>query len=820
MTEVFQGIRVLDFTQGMAGPLATMIFADYGAEIIRVEPRGGDPWWSHPAYLLWQRGKKSVELDLSTEDGLSKARALIGSADVLVETYRPGEMSAMGLGYDSAKEINPALVYVSISAFGQEGPYKNVKAYDAIVNAKTGRMRDQVGWQHLRPTFRAVNDTAYHTAMFTVQATVAALRVAWMTGKGQYVDTSLLHGVTAPNNPWRRFEGEQLPADLYPGEEDPGARLRGELVADRKETDPYSANPMALCVECKDGRWIMHAHPQLNLFRAWIDAIGLSWVWDEERFKGAPLRWSDDADRIAFNLTIVEHFKKKTAQEWMDIYIAHPDCAGEIMQTTQDALRHEQFVHNGHIVVIDDPRVGEIHMVGPLARMSDTPAATNRPAPFPGEHTAEVLSHIELRKDRTPSGGNPRKPLEGVVTLELASWLAAPFSGALLADLGARVIKLEQLSGDPFRAMMSNEHSIRCTQGKESLAIDLKTDTGKDVLRRLVKRADALMHNYRPGVPERLGLDYESLKAINPDLVYLYAGSYGSTGPHSQRAAFNPTMGAFAGNSVFQSGEGNIPIGDQSPDPISGSGVATGIMLGLAAKWNTGVAQYVETTMMNSIVYCNSDDAFYYDGKPPRRNPDKNQLGLEATYRLYRCQDDSWVVLAAMWDDEFESLCGVIDRKDLPEDPRFKSVAARYENREDLGGQLELVFEQKDADTWESVLTAADVGCVRADTSGHKRFLYEDPQPRSIDFMVPTETKLFAEYAENGKYYRHSPQANFSETKPASGLPYCALGEFSRAILAEIGFTQDEISKLVDDGVVVEWDGQPVSKTAKIKLAI
>src|ERR1700737_2997816 len=176
MTETFQGIRILDFTQGMAGSLATMIFADYGAEVIRIEPSAGDPWWSHPAYLLWQRGKQSIDLDLATDDGLRNARALIGSADVLVESYRPGEMSAMGLGYDATTEINPALVYVSISAFGQEGPYNHLRPYDAIVNAKSGRMRDQVGWQHLRPTFRAVNDTSYHTAMFTVQATVAALR--------------------------------------------------------------------------------------------------------------------------------------------------------------------------------------------------------------------------------------------------------------------------------------------------------------------------------------------------------------------------------------------------------------------------------------------------------------------------------------------------------------------------------------------------------------------------------------------------------------------------------------------------------------------
>src|SRR5581483_11775912 len=159
----------------------------------------------------------------------------------------------------------------------------------------------------------------------------------------------------------------------------------------------------------------------------------------------------------------------------------------------------------------------------------------------------------------------------------------------------------------------------------------------------------------RPGVPERLKIDYATLKAIKPDLVYVYASAYGSVGPDRYRAAFNPTMGAFSGNSVFQSGEGNIPKGDQSPDPIAGSGVATGVMLGLAARVLTGKGQYVETSMMNSNIYCNSDDAFDYAGKPPRRVPEKAQLGLEATYRLYEAAR-GWVFLAVQFDAEFSAF--------------------------------------------------------------------------------------------------------------------------------------------------------------------
>ena len=245
----------------------------------------------------------------------------------------------------------------------------------------------------------------------------------------------------------------------------------------------------------------------------------------------------------------------------------------------------------------------------------------SRPAPLPGQHTAEVLTGPTACPAKDPADGwQPKRPLEGLTMLELATWLAAPFSGALLADLGMRVIKVEPLSGDPFRSMLTNENMIRAFQGKENVALNLKTEEGQAIFHETGgtrRRRHAQLPARR--APARIGADYETLRKIKPDLVYVYAGSYGSKGPDAMRAAFNPTMGAFSGNSLFQSGEGNLPKGDQSPDPMAGSGVATGIMLGLAARLLTGKGQYIETSMMNSNVYANSEDAFDYAGKPERR---------------------------------------------------------------------------------------------------------------------------------------------------------------------------------------------------------
>jgi crotonobetainyl-CoA:carnitine CoA-transferase CaiB-like acyl-CoA transferase len=802
--QALEGIRVIDATQGMAGALTTMILADFGAEVIRVEPGEGDPGWGDPAYLLWNRGKKSIFLDPAAPGGRAHAEALVAGADVVLELYRPGAGEVLGLGYDRARTLNPALVFASLSAFGTRGPYRDLPACDGIVNARSGRMRDQVGHYAGRPVYRAVNDTSYHTAMFMIQGILSALRVAWLTGRGQRIESSLLHGVTAPNNPWRRFEGQELPPDVYRGFAPSPGVLRGELVPDRREADPYHAIPSQLCTECKDGRWIMHAHLQAGLFRKWIETIGFSWIWDDPRYQGAPSSYPADEHRIELNLMILDRMREKTAAEWLELYVANPDCCGEIMESTQEALAHPQFLHNGHLIEIDDPRVGPMKQVGPFVLMAATPAQVGRPAPFPGQHTAEVLAspRPRVRPQLPPGAPAPRAPLEGIVVLELASWLAAPFSGALLADLGARVIKVEQLAGDPFRAMPNNENHIRAMQGKESIAVDLKSPEGGEILHRLVARADILMHNYRPGVPERLGMDYETLRQVKPDLVYLYAASYGSTGPHSRRAAFNPTMGALSGNSVFQSGEGNNPIGDQSPDPISGSGVATAMLLGLAARLHTGQGQYLETTMMNSVVYCNSDDAFGYEGKPARHVPDRLQLGLEATYRLYQADGGGWVFLAARTDAEFFRCCALAGASDIAADPRYASMRLRYENRAALGDALAAVFSRDTAPNWEAVLTAGGVGCVQADRSGHRRFLHEDPHAQQTGFMVPTAHPMFASLSPEGKYWRHSPVVEFADTPCAPGGAYVAAGQHTESVLAELGFSADDIDRLAEADIV------------------
>jgi crotonobetainyl-CoA:carnitine CoA-transferase CaiB-like acyl-CoA transferase len=235
-------------------------------------------------------------------------------------------------------------------------------------------------------------------------------------------------------------------------------------------------------------------------------------------------------------------------------------------------------------------------------------------------------------------------------------------------------------------------------------------------------------------------------------------------------------------------------------------------MLGLAARLLTGKGQYVETSMMNSNVYCNSDDAFDYAGKPARRVPGKDQLGLEATYRLYEAAQ-GWVFLAAQFDDEFAALCRVIGREDLLGDSRYVNWAARIRHRHELGAELEGVFRARNAAEWEALLSAADIGCVRADGSGHVRFLHEDPHTQAIGFMTPTRSRVFVDQAPEGKYWRHAPLVKFSETPCEAGKPYEGLGSHTRCVLQELGYDNATINRLEADKVIGlgDYDESPAA---------
>ena len=807
MAQVFDGITVLDFTRGMPGGIATMVMSDFGAEVIKVEAPGGEKFRDWPGAIQWNRGKKSVILDLKTPEGREKAQKLARLSDVVVESFRPGVTRRLCIDYASLGANHPELVYASLTGFGPEGPYANYKGYDAVVAAKSGRMMMFAG-QNPRegPNYVVVQGACHSAATALIRGITTALYLREKTGRGQMVETSMLKTITTYDHvSW----------------------IHGQMIAKDPETHPPDprvgigrGNPTGyLPARTKDGRWIQLGNIVERLFRSMMHSLELNFIYEDPRYKTAPFLAEEHV--ASLERMMLEKIQGKTLDEWMDMFVGEAgDVAAEPYMTSEEALDHPQILHNGHARSMHHPRVGEMRQLGPMVNMTETPGSPKGPAPEPGQHTDEVLERLEtVSKHPTKSARHPmpKTALEGVTLLDLGTVINGPLGCALVAELGARVIRIEAPDGDWGRQGIQGLSVQRTMAGSEGVCLNLKTPEGQEIMHKLVAKADLLLHSMRPGAPERTGIGYEQLAKINPDLVYLYAGGYGSTGPYSHRPSMAPIAGAVSGGGVAQMGRDSFPpqgqqmtvdeiiavakklkrANDGTADHNTAMVNAVGLVLGLFARERTGKAQYVESTMIAANAYANADDFYWHQGKLPRRLPDRDGYGLDALYRLYRARS-GWVFLACPFEEEWEALCRTIERPDLLEDPRFATREARKNNDDALIEELTQVFASREPLDWEKLLTDADVACVKAEDRGMYYFFNEDRHVRENGFLSQVEA------TRHGEFWRYTPVVGFSGTAGKAG-PAPLKGEHTRPVLKELGYTDDQIRDFKERGVV-DWE--------------
>ena len=307
MAQVFDGITVLDFTSGRAGGVATMVISDFGAEVIKVEPPGGEKFRRSPGSIQWNRGKKSIVLDLKTQDGRDSARELAQISDVVVENFRPGVTRRLGIDYDTLRASHPELVYATLTSFGPQGPYANYKGYDAVVAAKSGRMMMFAGQNPSEgPNYVVVQGVCHAAATALIRGITAALYVREKTGLGQRVETSMLKAVTTYDHvSW----------------------IHGQMVETQPDTSPPGAsvgtgrpNPTGyLPARTKDGHWIQLGNVVERLFRSMVHWLDMDFIYEDPRFETAP--FLDQESVAALERIMLGKVQEKTLQEWMTIFL-------------------------------------------------------------------------------------------------------------------------------------------------------------------------------------------------------------------------------------------------------------------------------------------------------------------------------------------------------------------------------------------------------------------------------------------------------------------------------------------------------------------
>jgi crotonobetainyl-CoA:carnitine CoA-transferase CaiB-like acyl-CoA transferase len=802
MNAPLSGLTVVDLSGTLASALTGLWLADCGAEVIQVEPPGGSPLRSEPAYPLWQRGKKSIVLDLATAPNREIARTLCGGADVVIDSWRTGVAERLGLGYDDLAAANPGLVYCSITGFGRQGPCAHLKGHEGLVMAKLGAfaaMSNQVA--RSGPSFAAAPFATFGAAQTAAHGILAALLDRERGGAGQRVEANLAQGL-ASLDPLYFYV--RVLAERYPE-----AFLAVPAITDdgRPNSDLALKGLVALT---KDGHWLQFSQVQPHMFRPFVEALGLGWMFEDPRWKTIPV-FDNLEDRVACWRLMLEAAREKTLDEWLAIMAADSNIWAEQFRTAPELLHHPQLEHNRQVAEVDDPERGRVRQLGRMIQFEGDDAGCE-PAPTLDQHGAELRARVA--GPTQPGGASPSSglPLEGVTIIELGIFFAGPYAATLLADLGARVIKIEPLAGDPMRffVWMPEISGVKAVSGKESFAVDMASAEGRAVVHELISQADVVVQSYRAGVARRLGVDAETVRAVNPGLIYLNASGYGSSGPYGDKPAFGMTMGAAAlalrnmGGTVDVRADLTIDeIMDQSMrlwcatsvgvvtcDGLAALASATAMLVGLLGRARGRPTPSMLTSMLCSSAYAVTDDAVEYAGRPPAQRCDDDLHGFGALYRLYRSAD-GWVFLAAPGSHEWGPLAAALPQLATPE---FADPGLRRCNDALLTDMLQSIFLGDTSAGWEQRMTAAGVGLVVAEPrSAEEVFLSE--LGRDSGYVVDVPHPTFDELP------RLTPLVRFSRSTTRAGRG-CLIGEHTLEILRELGRTDDAIRELLDAGLI------------------
>jgi crotonobetainyl-CoA:carnitine CoA-transferase CaiB-like acyl-CoA transferase len=377
MSAPLEGIRVLDLTRFVSGPHATQMLADYGADVVKVEPPGiGDPtrlldrMAGEPDSLFaitLNRGKRSLALDLYSDAGKAVLADLVKAADVMVENFRPGTLEQMGFGWDELHTINPRLILVRISGFGQDGPWAKRAAYDPVIQALSG-LQALTGQADGPPTVAGTIITDYLTGLHAVIGTTTALQGRERTGKGQWVDVSMLDGTTT----------------LL------GTVMTEYLMFGRERQRQGNKNPVSVSSHtfpCRCGGYVHITAANDSDYRKICTVMGRQDLANDPRFATMEAR---KLNYVACEQAVTDWTLTMDAAE-VERLMLEQRLASAKVATIKDVAENPQLAHRGHFGEVEHPIQGKIPMPGPALRFSDMPARGPQPIPLAGEHSGEVL---------------------------------------------------------------------------------------------------------------------------------------------------------------------------------------------------------------------------------------------------------------------------------------------------------------------------------------------------------------------------------------------------------------------------------------------
>jgi crotonobetainyl-CoA:carnitine CoA-transferase CaiB-like acyl-CoA transferase len=665
---------------------ATRWLADLGADVIKVEPPGGDPNRllppfagniEHPerslTFIHANTNKRSIALDLERETDRETFTKLMASANLFVEATPLGHLEKFGFDDQRFHDGFPSLVVVSLTPFGRTGPYRHYKGSDAIANATGGFLFGQ--GDNAKGQCTAPSHLAYQVAgAMAAMLSLAGMRHARETGVGQRIDMSLQEALTFTNSSSiARYTRENRL------ERRPGGRAYGGAG-----TNIY---------RCKDGRYV---HFTTNMPHMWKE-FAQSWMTDKSL--AAP-EWESPRYRDEHSDEVAKAFANFIGQFDADDFANQAQArhlAAAPLNTIGQFVECEQNRVREWLQEIEHPVIGKYKAPGAPMRFSLTPMRVRRPAPLLDQQRKEILA--ELEKLSAKSSGNPsdntaRQPmLNGLRMADLTQQYAGPLGTELLAYYGMEVVKIET-GTIPSKEREAAVHACM-NRAKLGCTLNLRNPDGKELFKQLVAKSNVVVDNFSSGVLERLGFGFEVLQKINPGIVQAVMPGWGLSGPLKSWVAWGWQLLAYTGIMRLwgypdSAMETRCKIA--WPDRVGSVTMALGVLAALEYQSRTGKGQFIEAGMLEAqgsmmgpaildyTVNGNEWDAMGY----------REILGeAYAPYGCYPCYGvDNWIIIACAGDEQWQTMVNLIGKSSWAADPKFASKSGRKEYRDELDRNL------------------------------------------------------------------------------------------------------------------------------------
>ena len=809
--------RVLDLTNDR-GLICGQILADLGADVIAVEPPSGNPARSmgpfaggepdverSPHWWAYSRNKRGITLDLDSNEDREKLKGLVTSIDIFVESYDPGHLAERGLGYDELAKLNPSLVYVSITPFGQDGPKAGYAATDLIVQAAGGNLVLQ-GDDDRPPLRLSVPQAFLHAGAEAAGAALIALHERQRSGHGQHVDVSAQQAVNQATFGTSLAEaiGDQSATRFSGGLKLGPIALR--LVFPAK--DGFVA--IALLFGTAFG-------PRTSKFMEYVceegaceDAIrDQDWVTYVEAFLA---QTPEAVEMYELLKSTVENFTKTRTKEELLQAAAKRGLLIAPVATIADVAVNEQLIARDYWQEVEHQTpAGRFRYPGPFAKISATPITYRHAAPRLGEHNEEILNGSWAR----PTAAAPEQkdqsdalPLADLKVLDFSWVMAGPAATRVLADYGATIVRVESTTRvDAARTMgiyqngdVGPENGAayhNWNAGKRGLTLDPTKEEGRAVALDLVRWADVVAESFSPKGMRGWGLDYESLRKVKPDLIMLSSCLMGQTGPMAMFAGYGNLSAAISGFYSIAGWPDRPPAGPflAYTDTVSPRFSVAVILAALDHRRRTGEGQYIDQSQAEAALHFLSPAILDYtvnDHVEERSGNRDTQMAPHAVYPS--AGDDCWVAIAVRDDDEWKELCGAMGRTDLAESDRFATAAGRLAGQEELD---EIVAQWTKERSGEEVEGALQARGVPAHIVQNSKELFADPQLKHRGHFVKVSHPLLGSTTVDGSRFRLSrTPAKIERAGPT-------FGQDNQYVLETLlGYSSERMAELAAAGVL------------------